>query len=304
MVDAFVETDLSAVLFLYVETSLHVGTDAGISLIDLPIQRERTTQHPLILGSGIKGVLRSQAKAMHADQAEITLGFGAEREAAGVQFSQGALSFGNAQIVLFPVRSLFDIFAYVTCPLVLARVARNLHSAGIATALGELSALDGQNARSTTVSTISFEGNAVLEEFTFRTTPDSAVDAWASWLAKHAVPTYSGDTGSYWRDKLQSSLIVLSDDAFRDFVIHSTELATQIKLDIDTKTVSNGALWTQESLPPDTLLMSALSVDLKRANGALLTWLQGVCGQRAHFGGDETTGQGVVSMRWQIGNPS
>ncbi len=304
MVDIPLATELSAVLFLYVETSLHVGTDAGISLIGLPIQRERTTQHPLIPGSGVKGVLRSRAKAAQADQSQITLGFGPEREVTGPQTSQGALSFGDAQIVLFPVRSLFDIFAYVTCPLVLARIARNLHGAGIATDLAELPALDDQSAWITTPSEISVEGSAVLEEFTFKTSPHAAVDAWASWLAQSAVPTYPDGTDSYWRNKLQSSLIVLSDDVFRDFVVNSTELATQIKLNIDTKTVSSGLLWTQESLPADTLLMSTLSLDLKKAPGALLTWLQDVCGQRAHFGGDKTTGQGVVSMRWQTGDPS
>src|SRR6266581_2152289 len=49
-------------LYLYVETPLHAGVGSGLSSIDLPIQRERTTQYPMIQGSGIKGKLRSVAE--------------------------------------------------------------------------------------------------------------------------------------------------------------------------------------------------------------------------------------------------
>lgn len=41
-------------LYLYVETPLHAGVGSGLSSIDLPIQRERTTQYPMIQGSGIR----------------------------------------------------------------------------------------------------------------------------------------------------------------------------------------------------------------------------------------------------------
>src|SRR5438128_7853487 len=51
-------------LYLYVETPLHAGVGSGLSSIDLPIQRERTTQYPMIQGSGIKGKLRSVAEDM------------------------------------------------------------------------------------------------------------------------------------------------------------------------------------------------------------------------------------------------
>ncbi len=35
-------------LYLYTETPLHAGAGSGLSSIDLPIQRERTTQYPMI----------------------------------------------------------------------------------------------------------------------------------------------------------------------------------------------------------------------------------------------------------------
>jgi CRISPR-associated protein Cmr4 len=38
----------TTMLYLYVETPLHAGTGSGLSSVDLPIQRERTTQYPMI----------------------------------------------------------------------------------------------------------------------------------------------------------------------------------------------------------------------------------------------------------------
>ncbi len=54
----------SRMLYLYVETPLHAGAGSGLSNIDLPIQRERPTQYPMIQGSSIKGKLRATAEDM------------------------------------------------------------------------------------------------------------------------------------------------------------------------------------------------------------------------------------------------
>src|SRR2546428_12600372 len=96
-------------LYLYVETPLHAGVGSGLSSIDLPIQRERTTQYPMIQGSGIKGKLRSAAYAATEGEKptwtkdEVTTVFGPEKE--GSEHA-GALIAGDARILLFPVRSL------------------------------------------------------------------------------------------------------------------------------------------------------------------------------------------------------
>ena len=66
----------TTMLYLYVETPLHVGMGSGLSSIDLPIQRERTTQYPMIQGSSIKGKLRSLAEESSQDTALINAVFG------------------------------------------------------------------------------------------------------------------------------------------------------------------------------------------------------------------------------------
>jgi CRISPR type III-B/RAMP module RAMP protein Cmr4 len=58
----------TTILYLYTETPLHAGTGSGLSNIDLPIQRERTTQYPMIQGSSIKGKLRATAELLWDEQ--------------------------------------------------------------------------------------------------------------------------------------------------------------------------------------------------------------------------------------------
>ena len=45
-------------LFLHAQTGLHPGSGTALGAVDLPIQRERYTQWPVIPGSTLKGILR------------------------------------------------------------------------------------------------------------------------------------------------------------------------------------------------------------------------------------------------------
>ena len=284
---------LSIPLFIYTETSLHAGVGSTVSAIDLPIQRERTTQFPIVQGSGIKGALRSQAKASESDLEAV---FGADTKKED-KFA-GAISVGDARIVLFPVRSLNGVFAYTTCAEVLARVARDVEGFPSLS-----SSVAGENALVTSNSAVSVTGRAVLEEFSFTCNSDKSVDAIAKWLAENAFPTEPAY--EYWRKKVQTSLIVLSDESFRDFVLNSTEIVTRVRLEREKKTVAQGALWTQEALPSDCLLMSAILARSTRdgSNGTakdVADWLHNPenVPQRIQLGGDETTGSGMVALRW------
>jgi CRISPR-associated protein Cmr4 len=292
-------------LFLYTESSLHAGVGSTVSVVDLPIQRERTTQYPIVQGSGIKGALRSQiVEGIDGRDAYIKLIFGGEEpdtqdNNSKVNFA-GAISVGDARIVLFPVRSLAGVFAYVTCPAVLARIARDLPEFPKFDGV-----IDSESALVTNQSDVSVSGVAVLEEFSFTARVDPQASSIAEWLAAYALP--ASDEYAYWRAKVQTSLVILNDNAFRDFVQNSTEIVTRVRLKSATKTVDEGALWTQEMLPADTLLMSAVVVRYTRspfaetyAPDTVVQWLHnpGIIPNRIQLGGDETTGQGLVALRW------
>ena len=107
----------------------------------------------------------------------------------------------------------------------------------------------------------------MLEEYTFDVTIDQTVNELANWLSKQVLPT--DDEYSYWREKMQTDLVVLSNDDFRDFVTLSTEVIARIKINQETGTVQKGALWYEEYLPSDSILYSlALTSPVFRENDA------------------------------------
>lgn len=294
-----------SMLFIYVEAPLHAGAGRGLGAVDLPIQRERITGYPIIQASGLKGRLRAATDPKRNNtgltQEEHWAIFGPETEK--TPDYAAALSIGDARILLFPVRSLAGVFAWTTSPDVLARFQREAHIIGLnidwplPPELGRDTALVGGD-------TLIAGESVVLEEFSFK--PDknhaSAIRRIGEWLAKHALP--QGGEYRYWRDALPQKLCILHEDAFRDFVLYGTEVQTHIRLDPDTKTVQTGALWTTESLPVDTLLYAPLMATKSRAKGTnlsgkqILKRIEDLGLTRTQMGGDETTGQGMVALRF------
>ncbi len=284
---------IQSILFLYTESSLHAGTGSTVSVVDLPIQRERTTGYPIVQSTGIKGALRSQ----YSGNGDVESIFGPDTDKAD-SFA-GALSVGDARIVLFPIQSLAGVFAYATSAAVLARLQRDLSYANIQSPFIE--APPTGSALVTKNSNLIAGGRVVLEEFSFEPQHAQFVDEWAQFLANHALP--AGEEYAYWRDKLHQSLIILPDDDFREFTKTSTEIVTRVRLEPGKKTVATGALWTQESLPSDTLLYSSIIINASRSGNKMnaedvFTALQRGYNNRIQVGGDETTGSGFVAMKW------
>ena len=309
----------SRILYLYVETPLHAGVGSGLSSIDLPIQRERTTQYPMIQGSGIKGKLRATAEEMTErkqapfdDEGLVPIMFGPRKE--GSEHA-GALIAGDARILLFPVRSLTGVFAYTTSYDVLNRFMRDVNRGGMTVAWKLLQTQQPEHTAHVTQerpSRVTVEKTVTLEEFSFKAEPQAVVDKVAEWIAEHALP--QTDTYAYWREKVQDSLVILPEDDFRDFVVNATEIITRISIDRQTKTASGKALWTEEHLPTDTLLYVPIyATDARKVkeNGAknVPTLLAADILQKAskleenqqgylQLGGDETVGRGMVRMHW------
>jgi CRISPR-associated protein Cmr4 len=308
----------SSLLFVYTETPLHAGTGAGLGPVDLPIQRERTTDYPIVQASGVKGALRSEAGG---DGAIVNAIFGPQRAE-----HAGALSPGDARILLFPVRSLVGVFAWTTCVDVLARFSRDALMAGVSLTVEE----EGQQVPlvlpSPPASDTAYasgqgvmpngDNSVVLEEFSFRATTTDIARRWAAWLSAHALPAEDGTPEyGYWRQRLLTSLVILPSDAFSDFALHATEVVTRVRL-TQQKTVDPRALWTEEHLPSDTLLYAPVHATRLRMNGnkppalvdpepdqeasKVLAWAadRGNIPHRLQMGGDETVGRGMVHLRW------
>lgn len=308
----------TTMLYLYVETPLHAGVGSGLSSIDLPIQRERPTQYPMIQGSGIKGKLRSVAEDMAErkqapfDKVDdlVAVMFGPKQNGSD---HAGALIAGDARILLFPIRSLNGVFAYTTSCDVLNRFMRDVNR-GNSTVNWKLPKEEPSEAIAyvTQKSRIAPNDSVVLEEFSFKTEQKSFVDKVAEWLADNTLP--QNDEYAYWREKVKDSLIILPEEDFRDFVVNATEIITRISIDRVKKTATGKALWTEEHLPTDALLYVPIyATDARKTKKEgeknvptmfakeileKATQLENSQHSYLQLGGDETVGRGMVRMHW------
>ena len=284
-------TNQTALLLLTSETPLHAGAGQSVDGIDLPIQREVHTDWPCVFGSAVKGALRAHAEQrMEPKSTAITDLFGPDHGGAQERNSShaGALLVGDATLLALPVRSLQSSFKWVTCPQALQRFARTAERLGLALTLPAISQPAPDKALG--------QGDAklFLEEFRFEQSPDACIGA----LAKALAPL-SG--GALDEATLVQRLVVVHDDIFSFLARNATSVQPHIAIDSTTKTVKDGALWFEETLPPETLLYVPLTATASRRKGGALTaaqvleqfeqllpagknWLQ--------LGGNETTGMG------------
>lgn len=319
MSNAHGHSPASALLFLHAQTSLHPGSGTALGVVDLPVQRERHTQWPVIPGSTLKGILRDacreQARANYGgdrkrtneDDPELVAVFGPGKIAGEGNSHAGALSVTDARILAFPVRSLRGVFAWVTCPAVLERLHRDLTLARHEEIkpLSDLKALKRSEAACSQDSPLVLaDGQAkklVLEEFEFTRVADA--DGVSHWIAGHAV------TDEFTRQRLKTHLVVLEDDDFTHFVRHATEVVARIGLDYDNKTVKEGALFYQEFLPAETLFYALVFASDSRFEKHPLEAPKVLQYVRSRLdkvkvlqiGGDETTGKGLCAVRLSNG---
>ncbi len=245
-------------LFIHALTSVHPGGGAALGVVDLPVQRERHTQWPMIAGSGLKGTFRDACRRP-MDGGEWLAAFGPETTNASDH--AGALAFTDARLLAFPVRSLRGIFAWATCPAVLHRFGRDAKLlAGSTTAPPAPPPVERGQAACPSASDNLVDGRCLLlEEFEFlRTGDDSGIAAIAAWLAGRAIG--DEETGA----RLKRNLVVLHDDDFTYFARHATEVVARVGLDYESKTVRKGALFYEEFLPPETLLYSVVLATASR----------------------------------------
>lgn len=267
------------ILYLLSRTPVHVGAGSSVGAIDMPIQRERHTQIPIVPGSSLKGVLRDLWPSGDAEQLEL---FGPDSDSD--EHRAGTLLVGEARVVAFPVRSAAGSFAWLTSPMALARYARDTGGKPPETqSLDDDSCLTGEK--------VLTGGSAVvLEEYAFKVKGQSK-DAAA--LLAAAMP---GD--ALWAS-LPDRLVVVSDGIFSHFCATACEVQQRIRIDDATGTVAKGALFNQENVPSETLFYAVMG---ERKGGALDTLSKRLKDDAIlQVGGDETIGLGFCSARMNGG---
>jgi CRISPR-associated protein Cmr4 len=287
-----------AAVFLYAVSPVHMGAGQAIGVIDNPIQRERHTKHPCFAGSGIKGAVRHSWRALRGDEVLLTRLFGPD--AGTSELHAGAVSFGDAQLVLFPVRSLKGGYVYATCPTALERARRLLALIGVGMSWPALPSVTEGKCLVTNTALLS-DKKLHLEAFEYTAADgnDEAVKKIAEWLAENAL---SADEGyAYFRNKLKSDLVVLSDTDFAYFSEHATLVEPHVRIDDKTGTAADGGLFYTENLPPESLLIAPLMASQTRtgkevedAKSVMQKVKNVIDGKLLQIGGDATTGRGLV----------
>ena len=269
------------IMTLFARTPVHVGAGNSVGAVDSPVQRERHTRIPIIPGSSLKGVLSDLWNDENFQRTpEGKALFGEDDNNADAKV--GSLLIGEARVLAFPVRSAKGMFAWVTCPLVLRRFARD---AGIVISFDESKISDTGCLAGDSV--YYDNDQVVLEEYVLKRSSDSA-DAVVS-----ALKEFMKDN-ALWQS-IGSHLVVLSDTLFSYFVENACEVVTRIRVNDATGTVDKGGLFNQEQVPSETMFYSVMAAPNADALEKLSKGLAAV-GNVLQVGGHETTGLGFCDV--------
>ncbi len=305
-------------LYLFTRTPLHVGAGSSVGAIDQPIIRERHTQFPVIPASSLKGSF--------ADQWNDTLGkpdkdgrrwreageaawlFGSD-DAKEEKAAAGALLFGEARLLAFPIRSAKGSFAWITSPLLLRRAERDgvIFENDMPAFPADKDA-DGK-ALFLKSGPLALPGDKlVLEEYTFAHTGGD--EAKLKTLGEALCKLMEKDP--VWAE-VASRLVILSDGQLSFFASTACEVAQHVRINDETGTAAPGALFNQENVPSETLFYAVLRATdsrlkgkaykdsdhaKKTADNAITTFGAKVAEKGVfQFGGDASTGLGYCTAR-------
>jgi CRISPR-associated protein Cmr4 len=316
-------------LFIFTRTPLHVGAGASVGAIDQPVQRERHTGFPIIPASSLKGSFADQwnedlveedtkdggkKKVRVNDAGAITVAawlFGSDSDKPAFA---GSLLFSEARVLAFPIRSAKGSYAWITCPLMLKRAARDGVFGSKTDATGNANMLrDSMDNFSEPDddkaiyggNVIDLTGKVVLEEYCFKQSqvnnapeplPAGLADALAKLVPDDAIFSSMSDR-----------LVILSNGTLSHFVTTACEVAQHVRISDETGTADGGALFNQENIPSETLFYSVLNATKSRVpigdlrdktdSEALTAFKAKIDALKVfQFGGDASTGLGFCSV--------
>ena len=263
---------------LHALSPLHAGIGHTPDIIDLPTARMKATGIPFLPGSSLKGVLRDARRTTDPEKTKAV--FGPSDDPAE---HAGALVVGDARLLALPVRSFRGTFAWVTSPLLLTLAKRDLEVPGLT-----VPTITERYAHLAYGTICVHHDKLYLEDIDLPATETDEATAWAQLLA----PLVSPDD-----DIFTKRFAVIDDDTMAFLSETATQVDARVRLDERTRTVAKGALWLEECLPPETLLIGLLAADRSRRRNVTMTSDEvlgfALSGEEVHqLGGKATTGRG------------
>ncbi len=289
---------MTRLLLVHALSPLHCGTGHALGAVDLPVARDKATGMPLIPGSSLKGALRAKARASALPNLFGVFG----PETTNASDHSGALVLGDANLLLLPVRSVSGTFAYATSPLLLRRLSRDLREAGQA----PLPPAEPSSAEACLVAKESALGvkvkgqdKVLLEDFDLAADKRGADDV----AARVAALLYPGAADAADRGLLARRMCIVHDDVMGYLAEHATQVDARVSLERETKTVKDGALWYEESLPTETVLVSMCAAlpNGKADDREVFETLAKLAAGSLQLGGKATVGRGRCRLVLQGG---
>ncbi|MBM7560013.1 type III-B CRISPR module RAMP protein Cmr4 [Marinitoga litoralis] len=264
--------------FLYAVTQIHAGKGMDVGVVDQPIQREVHTGFPII--SGIKGAIRNEID--FGNDEKLVFGSRPDEET-----NPGYVTFSEAKILFFPLRSINRGMIWVTCPLVLSRLKTAFEVVGNSEIVNKIDEFlkDIENKEYSTFD----EDKVSLEEYVIE--PEKS-DKFKNLIER--IKDVAPD--NYLKDVLVDNTVLLKDEDFAFFVKNSTEVLPRIRIDKDTGVVKEGALWYEEYLPQDTIMFFIVK-PLKNNDELINIVLKKLDNQYINVGGKTSVGKGFAFIK-------
>lgn len=264
-------------------TPAHAGSGRGYGVVDLPIQRD-SMGYPIIWASSFKGALKTQLlRVMDKTKVEALLG----SEPGGEITFPGIANILDLIPLAVPVPSAEEGVVFITTPYLLSRVKSYIDI--VSNVLEKLdhyrenqelskalkSFIDilferiveaTREHSDTAVFSINSDRDVTIITYKFKAKglniDPSICEALDNELS-NMHPLYNAF-------KFTRHLLVIRDGIGRSIIESGIQRVYRIAVDRDTKTVKEGALWSEEYLPQATLLISVLTVsDLDVLNKAI-----------------------------------
>lgn len=256
-------TTSAKLLYLHAITPVHSGTGQAAAVIDQPIAREKATGWPMIPASSLKGVLRDAHEQRKTDEfVQTGNSYDDARKLAeedankiyGDENRAGPLVFGDQRILCLPVRSFFGTFAYVTCPLVLQRLERDLKAIGIPMPFCKIpdNPRDSMTIYLPADNSVLGSGKVYLEDLDLNVEDRKEAGEIAEGISA-AV-----EVGV---NEFKSRFAIVSDEVFNFLSETATEVVARIAIGEEGTTSSKGGnLWYEEAVPAESIFCGPVLV--------------------------------------------
>lgn len=295
----------SELFFIFAETPLHCGSGSTVGTIDLPIQREVYNELPIIHGQSLKGAIRdffeNNYKNSNEEKEKIEITFGPNN----TEYAS-CLSFSQANLLLFPIPSFKGVFAYATSPMCLDKFFRTLKMLYPETKTPDYDKLKNYLINENKVlipsnSSLHLNNKVILANLVFEKESIEEVDKLALFLGERIFK--KEDNYNFLKNILSKNIVILNDTVFSKLTKLKTDVVYRNKIG-ENGIVEEGALWTEEYLPSDTIMWSTIFVGQpKKENSPLKTDIDVLKFVKENLktlfiGGNKTIGKGLVSIHF------